>query len=71
MFKWKKVEKEFFRVIYYYKIKGIKARILFLEVSVFFNKDKYIDYFIVLKVILQVMDLFKNLCYVNVMVKDL
>ncbi|GAA7354681.1 SH3 domain-containing protein [Helicobacter pylori] len=69
--KWKKVEKELFRAIYYYKIKGIKASIPPLEVSAFSNKDKYIDYSIAPKVTLQVTDLSKNPRYANVMAKDL
>ncbi|GAA9892254.1 SH3 domain-containing protein [Helicobacter pylori] len=69
--KWKKVEKELFRAIYYYKIKGIKASIPSLEVSAFSNKDKYIDYSIAPKVTLQVTDLSKNPRYANVMAKDL
>ncbi|EPZ68034.1 hypothetical protein N197_00550 [Helicobacter pylori UM023] len=69
--KWKKVEKELFRATYYYKIKGIKARIPPLEVSAFSNKDKYIDYSIAPKVTLQVTDLSKNPRYANVMAKDL
>ncbi|WRD72832.1 SH3 domain-containing protein [Helicobacter pylori] len=69
--KWKKVEKELFRATYYYKIKGIKASIPPLEVSAFSNKDKYIDYSIAPKVILQVTDLSKNPRYANVMAKDL
>ncbi|WRB48919.1 SH3 domain-containing protein [Helicobacter pylori] len=69
--KWKKVEKELFRVTYYYKIKGIKASIPSLEVSAFSNKDKYIDYSIAPKVTLQVTDLSKNPRYANVMAKDL
>ncbi|WP_154452178.1 SH3 domain-containing protein [Helicobacter pylori] len=69
--KWKKVEKELFRATYYYKIKGIKASIPPLEVSAFSNKDKYIDYSIAPKVILQVTDLSKNSRYANVMAKDL
>ncbi|GAA7571967.1 SH3 domain-containing protein [Helicobacter pylori] len=69
--KWKKVEKELFRVTYYYKIKGIKAIIPSLEVSAFSNKDKYIDYSIAPKVALQVTDLSKNPRYANVMAKDL
>ncbi|RVZ52598.1 SH3 domain-containing protein [Helicobacter pylori] len=69
--KWKKVEKELFRATYYYKIKGVKASIPPLEVSAFSNKDKYIDYSIAPKVILQVTDLSKNPRYANVMAKDL
>ncbi|GAA8012219.1 SH3 domain-containing protein [Helicobacter pylori] len=69
--KWKKVEKELFRVTYYYKIKGVKASIPPLEVSAFSNKDKYIDYSIAPKVTLQVTDLSKNPRYANVMAKDL
>ncbi|GAA8116514.1 SH3 domain-containing protein [Helicobacter pylori] len=69
--KWKKVEKELFRATYYYKIKGVKAIIPPLEVSAFSNKDKYIDYSIAPKVILQVTDLSKNPRYANVMAKDL
>ncbi|GAA7492551.1 SH3 domain-containing protein [Helicobacter pylori] len=69
--KWKKVEKELFRAIYYYKIKGIKASIPSLEVSAFSNKDKYIDHSIAPKVALQVTDLSKNPRYANIMAKDL
>ncbi|GAA7689579.1 SH3 domain-containing protein [Helicobacter pylori] len=69
--KWKKVEKELFRATYYYKIKGIKASVPSLEVSAFSNKDKYIDYSIAPKVVLQVTDLSKNPRYANVMAKDL
>ncbi|GAA7979981.1 SH3 domain-containing protein [Helicobacter pylori] len=69
--KWKKVEKEFFRATYYYKIKGMKASVPSLEVSAFSNKDKYIDHSIAPKVILQVTDLSKNPRYANIMAKDL
>ncbi|AFI03480.1 SH3 domain-containing protein [Helicobacter cetorum] len=68
---WRGVEKELFKAVYYYKIKGVKASIPALKVSAFSNKDKYIDYSLAPSISLQVSDLSQNPRYAGVMAQDL